>query len=136
MTRGFLLYILVIGLVMSAGSIYLFLSELDNGIDRARTVAFSTLVMFQLFIGLGSRSKLPVHKIGFFTNKRLLTAIASSIILLLLIIYLPAIIDFNPFNTVPLNIMDWLGILVISSSVFFILEFWKFLRDRPFSKQA
>jgi Ca2+-transporting ATPase len=135
MTKGFLLYIFFIGSVICIGSLYLFFSELDPGlgnIDRARTIAFSTLIMFQLFRGLGSRSDLPMNKIGFFTNKRLLIAIASSVILLLMIIYLPI---FNPlFKTVPLNIIDWLRILVVSSSIFIILEIWKFFRNRSSSE--
>ena len=137
MTRDFLLYILFVGSVMCIGALYLFFSELDQrmeNLDRARTVAFSALVMFQVFIGLASRSNLPINKIGFFTNKRLLIAIASSVILLLLIIYLPLFNPLlNPFKTVPLNLIDWLRILVVSSSIFFILEFRKLVtRHRSF----
>jgi len=129
MTREFLLHILFVGLVMSIGSIYLFFSYMDQGIDKARTVAFAALVMFQFFIGLSSRSKLPMKRIGFLTNKRLLMAIASSMVLLLLIIYLPV---FNSlFKTVPLfNIVDWIKIILISSTVFVILELVKINKYR------
>jgi Ca2+-transporting ATPase len=128
-TRGLLLYILFVGSIMAIGTVYLFFSELGNGMEKARTVAFSTLVMFQMFLGISNRSKLPMHKIGFFTNKRLLLAIASSIILLLIVIYLPLFNPLlNPFKTVPLNAFDWLKILVISSSIFFVLEIWKIIK--------
>ena len=128
LTKKSLFYIGFVGTVMAIGSIFIFLSELDSGIERARTIAFATLVLFQIFIGLGTRSQLPIRKIGFFSNKRLLLAIASSIILLLVIIYIPF---FNPmFKTVALPLIDWIKIVAISSTIFFILEAKKMLTHK------
>ena len=128
LTKKSLLYIVFVGSIMAVGSIFLFFSELDSGIEKARTIAFTTLVVFQIFIGLGTRSRLPIRKIGFFSNKRLLLAITSSIILLLVIIYVPF---FNPmFKTVPLAAMDWIKIVAVSSTIFFILEAKKMLTHK------
>ncbi len=90
----------------------------------AQTTAFATLITFELFNALNSRSlEQSVFRTGFFTNKRLLLAILGSFIAMLLAIY------WQPasavFKTSPLGLETWIRILLVSSSVVVIAELIK-----------
>ncbi|WXG43608.1 MAG: cation-translocating P-type ATPase [Promethearchaeati archaeon SRVP18_Atabeyarchaeia-1] len=79
----------------------------------AMTMAFTVMVMFEMFNVYTCRSeKYPVSKIGFFKNKYLNVAVLSSILLQLLVLYTPAI-DAIIETTAPAA-MDWLIILLVS----------------------
>ncbi len=80
------------------------------------TVAFTAIVIFEMVRVESVRSK---HKLGLLSNKKLIIAIASSIILQLVIVYVPF---FNPiFETMPLALSDWVWILVVSAVLFVIM---------------
>ncbi len=70
----------------------------------AQTMAFVTLVLSELFRAYTARSeRYPLLKLGIFTNKWMQYAIGFSIILLLMVVFVPF---FQPiFGTVPLD--DW-----------------------------
>jgi Ca2+-transporting ATPase len=98
----------------------LFWLELPNGLAKARTMAFTTIIMFQLFFVFNCRSeKRSTFKINPFTNKKLIISVLFSIVLQIIIIYIPFFQLI--FDTVPLNIFDWLKILLFSSLGLFIL---------------
>ncbi len=123
--RGFM--ILLIGMVMMTGTLFIFDSCLNQGLAYAQTMAFSTLMMFQMFNVLNQRSEeSSVFKIGFFTNKWLLLAILSSIALQFAVVYVPFL--QNLFGTVSLVAFDWIKVIGISASVLVFVEIVKFVK--------
>jgi Ca2+-transporting ATPase len=122
------IFILLIGLIMMAGTLAAFeIAQPNMDLMYAQTVAFTTLMMFQMFNVVNQRSEdKSVFKIGFFKNKWLLYAIALSIGLQVLVVYLPFLNEL--FSTVPLNAFDWVWIIGISGSVLVFGEIVKFFR--------
>lgn len=118
---------LLTGILMTAGTLFLFgLYNSYYGIKYAQTMAFSSLVMFQMFNALNSRTNKSLFSISFFSNKNLLYAISISIILQLLVVYL-----WNGFfNVVSLNVIDWLYIILVSSSILFFVEIRKYFASK------
>ena len=96
---------------------------------RARTMAFTVLVLAQMVHALNSRSsRLSLFTVGFFKNRILVIAIATSILVHAAILYLPPLQIV--FQTVPLTILDWGIIILISLSVFVVVEISKFIERR------
>ncbi len=74
----------------------------------AKSMAFVTLVMSELFRAYTSRSeRYPLFKLGLFTNKYMQYAVGFSMILLLFVIYVPFFHEI--FDTVPLGSRHWLA---------------------------
>lgn len=118
---GFL--ILSAGL-MVLGTIPLFLYFLSESVEKARTVAFLSMSMFQLFNVLNMRSlKKSVFKIGIFSNKWLNIGLAVSFLGILGIIYLPIISEI--FEFIPLSMFEFIFITLITSSILVFGELWK-----------
>jgi Ca2+-transporting ATPase len=126
-SRDVLENIFIVGIVMCLGTLFIFwhygaeigmnLDDLMNNAPKAQPMAFTTLVMFQLFNALTYRTR--TFKRIIIENKWLVFAIISSVILQLMIIYTPLA---SVFKMVPLDLFDWLKIILISSALFFILE--------------
>jgi len=74
-----------------------------------------------------SRTPDSIFNKSFWSNKWLLLAIVSSIILQLVVIYTP-LSQF--FNTVALNAIDWLWVLAVSFSVVIAVEIFKFVKSK------
>ncbi len=112
-----------IGIIMMVGTLFLFDRYLGIDPIKAQTVAFTTLMMFQMFNVINSRSyDKSVFKLGFFSNNKLIGAIAISILLQLAVIYTP--LSFW-FKTTPLIGIDWFLIIIVSSSVLVLNEIFK-----------
>lgn len=76
----------------------------------SETFAFVTLSLSELFRAYTARSEYyPLTKIGIFTSKNMNIAVLISIILVLLVIYVPFLQDI--FDTVNLRLKDWAEIL-------------------------
>nr|WP_204618787.1 calcium-transporting P-type ATPase, PMR1-type [Desulforadius tongensis] len=85
----------------------------------ARTMAFNTLVFFQLFYVFVCRSEHhSILDIGLFTNPHLLVAVAVSAALQLMVVYVPFLQPI--FKTVPLQPLHWVAVLVISFTPTFL----------------
>ncbi len=79
-----------------------------RGVDvqYAETMAFVTLSLCELFRAFTVRSeRLSIFQLGVFSNRYLLGAVALSIALLLLVIFVPALQPI--FNTHPLTLPEW-----------------------------
>ena len=78
-----------------------------NAADEAysRTMAFTTLMMFQLFDVYNCRSRRRSAFMGFLENKWLLAAVAFSLGTHILVVYVPFL--QTAFHTVPLSLADW-----------------------------
>ncbi len=104
------------------------LKEINKAIDELlkypRTMAFTTLIMFQLFYALSCRSeKYTLFKAGILSNRYLILAVIFSILMQVAVVYLP--IFQNVFGTVALGPVDWLMIIAVSITAFIIPELWK-----------
>ncbi len=124
-TKESIKFIIVVGILMAFVGLWNFIFELSNGVKKAQTIAFTALVMAEMFNALNSKSlKYSVFKVGLFSNKKLLLAIASSVVLQLAVVYLPQLQVL--FGTVPLDLSDWTDVLIVSSIVLIAVEIWKF----------
>ncbi len=115
-------FILIVGLVTGVGTLAVFWRALPVGLEYARTMAFSTIVMFQMANVFNSRSEKSVFKEKRI-NKWLILAVASSIALQLLVVYVPFF--QNLFGTIGLGAMDWLWIAGISLTTIVAIEIKK-----------
>ncbi|MBU1976245.1 MAG: calcium-translocating P-type ATPase, SERCA-type [Nanoarchaeota archaeon] len=113
------------GLIIAVGTLAVYAFYSANPM-HARTMAFTTLVIFQMMNVFNCRSPtLSLFQIGFFTNKLLLAAVAFSVFLQAIVVHVPFLQDL--FKTVGLSWMDWLVVVLVSSSVVIFEEIRKAL---------
>lgn len=88
---------------------------LESGINHARTMAFSALIICELLRAYTARSiDKTVFEIGVFTNKKLVMATVFSFLLMLLVIYVPVLNDaFGLMDLGPREIAVVLGSALI-----------------------
>lgn len=89
----------------------------------ARTMAFTTLMMFQLFNVYNCRSNWRSAFSGFFDNKWLLVAVIFSLSTHVMVIYVPFL--QTAFHTVALSATDWLVLTGVSATLLVIVELFK-----------
>jgi magnesium-transporting ATPase (P-type) len=127
--------ILWVGLVMALVTLVALDLRLDGGflggsgdIDEARTMAFTTLVVAQLFNCFNARSDRASAFHGLFANRWLWGAIALSALLQLAVVQLPFLND--AFDTTPLAVDDWLICVGLASIVLWADEAKKLVQRR------
>ena len=108
--------------------LFIWASNSGRSIEEAMTMTFVSLVLIQFFKAYNFRSdrNSVFHKP--FANKWLNTAIVWEIVLLLLIVYVPAL--HEPFNTFSLPLVDWLIILGLSLTISPVLELVKWMERK------
>lgn len=127
---GFLIWrILFVSLILVVGTFGLFLWERDHGasIELARTVAVNTLVMFEIFYLFSVRYLLEpslTYK-GLTGNRYALYAIGLLIFMQLGFTYLGPMQTL--FATTDMSGEAWLRVIVVASSVLFLVEIEKYL---------
>jgi len=134
-SRGMVFTIITVGVVMTIGTLATFilgggaLLSKTEAPRRALTLAFTTMVMFEMFNVFNCRSERhSILKVGVFANKYLMAAVVSSILLQIAVIYIPL---FQPiFKTEPLSMFDWLAVTLISSTALIAIEIGKFFANR------
>ncbi len=99
--KNMMIMILGIGFVITCLVIPLFFSGLREGIQKAQTMVFTGLVVYELLRILVIRAQ---EHLSLWSNKYLLVAILVSISLQLLVVYSPL---RRFFGTVPLSPFDW-----------------------------
>ena len=92
----------------------------SGGIDKARTMAFTTLVLAQLVNCFNARSDHTSAFRGLFTNGWLWAAVALSLLLQVAVVELPFLND--AFDTTPLRAEDWLLCAGLASVVLWTNE--------------
>ena len=135
--REMFFMIVLVGIIMLVGTLGIFQlhRHLGYGVTEARTVAFTTLVMFQLFFVFSVRSpRQSLNLAGFLANPKLILAVLVSASLQLIVVYLPPLQPV--FDTASLGILEWVLILLVSSSVIFIIEGYKVIRSRMLDKAS
>jgi magnesium-transporting ATPase (P-type) len=124
--------IVLVAVLMVTAAFTLFFFDLDQGdnIDVTRTLTLNTIVMFEIFYLFNSKS---LHEHVFkqiFSNKFMLLGVTIVMLLQMLITYHPTMNSL--FHTAPLMLSQWVRIIIVSSSVFFIVEFIKYLRKKQY----
>ncbi len=116
MSKDVIYNIAIVGVVMGAGTLFMFYGY---GVEtvKAKSIAFTTLVMFQLFNVLTYRAK--NFKIDFKTSKYLTTSVVISLLMQFAVLYTPLNVAFK---TVPLGPVDLIKIFLVSGSLYLILE--------------
>jgi Ca2+-transporting ATPase len=132
-TRRMWVGILLVGLVMAAGTVYVLDAALPGGlvpgtgdVPYAQTMAFTTLMLFQLFNTFNARSDDESAFARIFVNRWLWGAIALSLLLQLAVLYVPPL--QRAFGTVALSVGDWLQCTIVASAVLWIREADKMIR--------
>jgi P-type Ca2+ transporter type 2C len=123
--------IVFVGVIMAVGTLGVMDWALAGGLlvggsgsmAYARTLAFTTLVFFQLFNVFNARfdDQSAFHRLG--SNRWLWLAVLLSALLQVAVIYTPFL--HAAFGTVPLNASDWLICIGIASSVLWLMELKK-----------
>ncbi len=122
---------ILVGLLIGGGVLYKFLYSLDQGLslEKSRTIAFTTMVFFQLFQAWNSRSETrSLFRLNPFSNPYLFLSMVAATLAQLAVIYLPGLAWL--FRTEPINPEEWLLIAAMTVSVVILVEIHKFLR-RP-----
>ncbi len=118
-----------VALLISAGVVYEFIHALNQGVplEKARTVAVSTMVFFQFFQAWNSRSEMQsVFLMNPLGNPFLFFGIIASVAAHLAAIYLPVMQWI--FRMEPIQVMEWLRIGLVSLTVVIAVEVDKWLR--------
>lgn len=125
--------ILFVGAIMAAGTLLVMDWALPGGLlpgkgtlHYAQTMAFTTLIFFQLFNVFNSRSTERSAFLDLFTNKWIWRAILVSVVLQLCVVYIPFL--QVPFGTVVLSATDWLVCIGVASCVLWFYELLKLVR--------
>ena len=116
--------------VMLVGTLGLFAYKLEvAGLEAARTLAFTGLVLFELFNAFNCRSLgEPLSKVGLLSNRYLILGIVAALSLQMFAVYHPSMQAV--FATVPLGPMDWLLLLLVAPWVIVAAEIQKRLLVR------
>jgi len=129
-TRRMWVGIVLIGAIMATGTLLVLDASLSGGLIEgtgnlryAQTMAFTTLVLFQLFNVFNARSDEQSAFHGLFRNKWLWGAVGLSLALQVAVICLPFL--QTAFSTVCLSVGDWLFCLAVASSVLWLRELGK-----------
>ena len=134
LNRYFLFRIVYVSLILCAGTFGLFVWMKTAGMPEefARTVAVNTLVMFEVFYLLNSRFLLrPVASLSALTgNRSVLVAIGLVIVFQLFFTYFPPL-QFL-FGSAAIGAAQWGIIVLVASSVFFLVEIEKAVSSRLF----
>ena len=121
--------IITFGLLIGIGCLVLFWLYQGSGLAKAQTITFTALVFFELVRLQTIRSE---YKVGWFSNIWLVLAVVFSVILQLCTIYTP----MNAwFKTVPLQLMDWVVIVVASVILLGVYKLVRYVIHRVWKKE-
>jgi len=123
LNRAMLADITMVGIIIAIGTLLLFWYNLPKGGALAATVAFTTVVIFEMVRVQSVRMK---FRIGIMSNSKLIIAMAASIGLQLVVVYTPFLQPV--FNTVALGLWEWAQIIGMSLVVMVIM----FLKEKLF----
>lgn len=98
-------------------------------VSEAQTMAVTTVIMFQVFYMLSSRSlKVSVFKIGFFSNRTVFIGIGATLTLQALFIYVPSMQVI--FSTHPLTLPSLLFSALAGAIILPVISVEKLIRSR------
>ena len=121
----------LMGIVLAVGTLYVFTSGLNSGvsIERARTVALTTMVFFQFYQALNCRSETEsIFSMNPMSNLFLFYSMIAAFFAQLAVLYVPTFQWI--FRTVPLTMTEWLQIGLVTVTVVVAVEIDKWIRRR------
>jgi Ca2+-transporting ATPase len=124
----------LMGAVLAAGTLFVFISGLNSGVplERARTVALTTMVFFQFYQALNCRSETKsIFSMSPMSYPFLLYAMIAAFFAQLAVLYVPALQWI--FRTVPLTMTEWLEIVLVTVTIIIAVEMDKWIRRRKLS---
>jgi Ca2+-transporting ATPase len=117
----------LIGSVIGLGTLAAFYFALPDGLEEARTVAFATLIMFQMFNVYNIRSETrSIFSRQTLRNKYLHLSVLVSILLLVAVVHLPFLQRI--FETTVLDGIHWVYVIGVSALVVIVFEIKKALK--------
>ena len=127
MNAKMIVRLLLVGTTIAVGTLGVYVWALqEKEYLYASTMAFSTLVIFEMFNALASKSESRLFLSGFFDNKWLLMAIASSLVLLgVVLFYTPLNQYFHVTNE--LKLADVGVIFLIGFTVIIVDSIYKLI---------
>jgi len=135
-TKWNLVRMFILAIVMGLGTLGIFYFYLNSfGEVYAKTIAFTTLILFVLFNAFNSRSEeKSLFSMNFFQNKMLVSSVALLMLLQLVLVYFaPAALVFG---LVPLAGIDWLWMVLVASVVIWADELMKWFKRRKYQKNT
>jgi Ca2+-transporting ATPase len=128
LSRHAFLGIMGIGAFIAAATIFVFTNNLNHiGLDKARTLAFTGIIVFEKINVFNFRSfKHNLLNVGLFSNPYLIGAWVATISLQIAVVYLPFF--QRTLHTVPLEISDWIMLFLLGLPVLIAGEIYKYLR--------
>ena len=122
--------IVFVGVVMAAGTLYVLDADLPGGLfpgvgslRHGQTMAFTTLMLFQMFNLFNARSDRESALPWLFRNGWLWGAILVSVILQIAVVYAPSL--QRAFSTEALSTSDWLRCAMVASTGLWLRELEK-----------
>jgi Ca2+-transporting ATPase len=116
-----------VGVIMAAGTLFVLDACLPGGfvngsgdLRYAQTMTFTTLMLFQIFNVINARSDERSAFVHLFVNGWLWTAIAASLALQAVVVYVPVL--QRAFGTTALDGGDWGFCVAVASSVLWLRE--------------
>jgi Ca2+-transporting ATPase len=128
--------IVFVGAIMAIGTLGVLDASLPAGLIEGsgslhygQTMAFTTLMLFQIFNVFNARSDEDSAFQGLFANRWLWLAVVVSLLLQIIVIYTPFL--QQAFSTVSLSLRDWLVCIAVASSALWLREASKLVMRAP-----
>ena len=113
--------IVCLGLYTGLSSLWIFFHVMDQGVELARTTAFTAMVVFEKMSVFAFRSlRLPCWRIGWLSNPFLLAALVLTVGAQLLAVYWPPLQLL--LRTVPMGLEEWRWIALFTLPILIVPE--------------
>ena len=122
---------MLVALLISVGLSMNSVQALNQGasLEKARTIAMTTMVFFQFFQAWNSRSEYQsIFRINPLSNPFLFYGMIAAVLSQLVVVYVPSLQWV--FRTEPITGPEWLQILLLALTVVVVVEVDKWLRRR------
>ena len=117
-----------IGVLIAIQGLIVFLYGLKTSLIKAQTMVFCLITISEMFNAFNWRSdRISLFRLGLFSNRSLLFAVATTILLQVLVVYVPFF--QKPFHTTALAFTDWFWIVLLGSTTFVFMEAIKLIEN-------
>jgi len=130
-SRRMIISSLGLGFLIALQSLGVLQWALNEGVPlpKIQTMIFTLVVISMMFNAFNWRSdRYSVFTLGVFTNRPLIYAVLSTLLLQLAAVYIPLL--QTAFRTVPLSLSDWVIIIPLASTTLIAMELTKYLESR------
>ncbi|KQC13997.1 MAG: carbonate dehydratase [Desulfuromonas sp. SDB] len=131
LSSSLIIRICVVGILLCAGAFGFlkFAIQMGRSLELARTLAVNIFVFGEIFYLFNCRSlRHSMFKIGIFSNPLLLFGVFIMILLQILFTYAPFM--NKAFHTAPIELLDWLYVLIPGIAIYSIVGVEKYLRKK------